>query len=262
MSEDRRADVDRLKDRVAIVTGAASGIGRAIVQRFYDEGGFVFAVDRNAETLGRLPPDSERWAPHLSDVSIKGASAPLITACVARFGRLDILVNNAGVGNSKPAHETSDEDLDFWINANLSGTFRLSRDALPELRGRKGVILNMASGLGLVGMAKQAAYSSAKAAIIGLTRQMAAEYGPDGVRVNAVAPGLIETPATAERLRSDADYRASNIGSMPLGRAGQPSEVAAAAAFLCSDDASFVTGHILVVDGGMTSTRVRLASKT
>jgi NAD(P)-dependent dehydrogenase (short-subunit alcohol dehydrogenase family) len=211
MSEDRRADVDRLKDRVAIVTGAASGIGRAIVQRFYDEGGFVFAVDRNAETLGRLPPDSERWAPHLSDVSIKGASAPLITACVARFGRLDILVNNAGVGNSKPAHETSDEDLDFWINANLSGTFRLSRDALPELRGRKGVILNMASGLGLVGMAKQAAYSSAKAAIIGLTRQMAAEYGPDGVRVNAVAPGLIETPATAERLRSDADYRARAV---------------------------------------------------
>jgi NAD(P)-dependent dehydrogenase (short-subunit alcohol dehydrogenase family) len=127
------------------------------------------------------------------------------------------------------------------------------------LRGRNGVILNMASGLGLVGMAKQAAYTSAKAGIIGLTRQMAAEYGPDGVRVNAVAPGLIETAATAERLRNDEDYRNSNIGSMPLKRPGQPSEVAAAAAFLCSDDASFVTGHILVVDGGMTSTRVRLA---
>jgi meso-butanediol dehydrogenase/(S,S)-butanediol dehydrogenase/diacetyl reductase len=121
------------------------------------------------------------------------------------------------------------------------------------------VILNMASGLGVVGMAKQAAYSSAKAGIIGLTRQMAAEYGPDGVRVNAVAPGLIETAATAERLRNDADYRTSNIGSMPLGRAGQPSEVASAAAFLCSDDASFITGHILLVDGGMTATRVRLA---
>jgi NAD(P)-dependent dehydrogenase (short-subunit alcohol dehydrogenase family) len=107
----------------------------------------------------------------------------------------------------------------------------------------------MASGLGLVGMTKQAAYSSAKAAIIGLTRQMTAEYGPEGVRVSAVAPGLIETPATAERLRNDADYRASNIGSMPLGRAGQPSEVAAAAAFLCSEDASFATGHVLVVGG-------------
>jgi 3-oxoacyl-[acyl-carrier protein] reductase len=182
----------QMKDRVAIVTGAASGIGRAIAQRFHDEGAAVFAVDRNAETQRQLPPESDRWAAHLSDVSIKGVSAPLIAACVTRFGRLDILVNNAGVGNSKPAHQTSDEDLDYWINANLSGTFRLSRDALPQLRGRTGVILNMASGLGLVGMAKQAAYSSAKAAIIGLTRQMAAEYGPDGVRVNAVAPGLIE----------------------------------------------------------------------
>jgi NAD(P)-dependent dehydrogenase (short-subunit alcohol dehydrogenase family) len=129
----------------------------------------------------------------------------------------------------------------------------------PRLRVHGGVILNMASGLGLFGMANQAAYSSAKAAVIGLTRQMAAEYGPEGVRANAVSPGLIETPATAERLRIDADYRSSDLGSMPLGRVGQPSEVAAAAAFLCSDEASFGTGHILVVDGGMTSTRVRLA---
>jgi len=230
--------LERLKDRVAIVTGAASDIGRAIALRFHDEGARVFFVDCNSETLRQLPTDTDRWSSHLSDISVKGASAPLIEACIARFGQLDILVNNAGLGNSKLAHETFDGDFDYWINANLSGTFRLSRDALSKLRGRKGVILNMASGLGLVGMARQAAYSSAKAAIIGLTRQMAAEYGPDGVRVNAVAPGLIETPATAERLRNDSDYRASNIGSMPLGRPGQPSEVAAAAAFLCSDDAS------------------------
>ncbi|HXT07625.1 MAG TPA: SDR family NAD(P)-dependent oxidoreductase [Roseiarcus sp.] len=251
--------MERLRDRVAIVTGAASGIGRATAQRFHDEGALVFAVDRNAETLALLPGQSERWSPHLSDISVKGASAPLIAACVARFGKLDILANIAGLGNSKPAHDTSDDDFDHWINANLANTFRLSRDALPHLRGRNGVILNMASGLGLVGMAKQAAYTAAKAGIIGLTRQMAAEYGPDGVRVNAVAPGLIETPATADRLANDADYRASNIGSMPLMRAGQPSEVASAAAFLCSDDASFITGQILAIDGGMTATRVRLA---
>jgi meso-butanediol dehydrogenase/(S,S)-butanediol dehydrogenase/diacetyl reductase len=252
-------DLQRLQNRVAIVTGAASGIGRATAQRFHDEGALVFAVDRNPDTLAALPPESPRWRPHLCDISAKGASTPLIAACVGHFGRLDILANIAGLGNSKSAHETSDEDFDNWIDANLSNTFRLSRDALPHLRGRSGVILNMASGLGLVGMMKQAAYTAAKSGIIGLTRQMAAEYGPDGVRVNAVAPGLIETPATADRLANDADYRASNIGSMPLMRAGQPSEVAAAAAFLCSDDASFITGQILAIDGGMTATRVRLA---
>jgi NAD(P)-dependent dehydrogenase (short-subunit alcohol dehydrogenase family) len=99
-----------------------------------------------------------------------------------------------GVGNSKSAHDTSDEDFEYWINANLLSTFRLCGDALPELRKRRGAILNMVSGLAIVGMAKQAAYTSAKAGIAGLTRRMAAEYGPEGIRVNAVAPGLIETP--------------------------------------------------------------------
>ena len=168
----------RFNGKVAIVTGAASGIGRAVADRFFEEGASVFAVDRNPETLAKLPQAAERWQPHLCDVAAKGASAPLIEACVARFGGLDVLANIAGVGNSKSAHDTSDEDFEYWINANLSSTFRLCRDALPELRKRRGAILNMASGLAIVGMAKQAAYTSAKAGIAGLTRQMAAEYGP------------------------------------------------------------------------------------
>ncbi|HEY6735428.1 MAG TPA: SDR family oxidoreductase, partial [Roseiarcus sp.] len=180
---------ERFNGKVAIVTGAASGIGRAVAERFFKEGASVFAVDRNSEMLAKLPPAAERWQPHLCDVAAKGATAPLIEACVARFGDLDVLANIAGVGNSKSAHDTSDEDFDFWINANLSSTFRLCRDALPQLRKRRGNILNMASGLAIVGMAKQAAYTSAKAGIAGLTRQMAAEYGPEGIRVNAVAPG-------------------------------------------------------------------------
>lgn len=244
----------RFRDRVAIVTGAASGIGRAIALRFHDEGASVFAVDRNPETIAQLPPDSARFQSHLADISTKGASSAIAEACVARFGALNIVVNNAGLGNSKPAHETSDEDFDLWIDANLTGGFRLSRDALPHLRNKGGVILNIASTLGLMGWARQAAYSAGKAGVIGLTRQMAAEYGPEGVRINAIAPGVVETPATADRLKNNAAYRAANTGSTPLGRPGQPSEIAAAAAFLCSDDASFVTGHVLVVDGGLSST--------
>jgi meso-butanediol dehydrogenase/(S,S)-butanediol dehydrogenase/diacetyl reductase len=158
---------ERFNGKVTIVTGAASGIGRAVAERFFKEGASVFAVDRNPETLAKLPPTAERWHPHFCDVAAKGASAPLIQACVARFGGLDVLANIAGVGNSKSAHDTSDEDFEFWINANLSSTFRLCRDALPELRKRRGNILNMASGLAIVGMAKQAAYTAAKAGIAG-----------------------------------------------------------------------------------------------
>src|ERR1700722_4095937 len=146
---------ERFNGKIAIVTGAASGIGRAVAERFFKEGASVFAVDRNPETLGTLQPAAERRQPHFCDVPPKGASASPIEACVATFGRLDILANTAGVGNSKSAHDTSDEDFEFWINANLSSTFRLCRDALPELRKRRGNILNMASGLAIVGMAKQ-----------------------------------------------------------------------------------------------------------
>lgn len=161
---------ERFNGTVAIVTGAASGIGRAVVERFFQEAASVFAVDLNPETLAKLPEAQESWRPHLHDVAAKGASVPLIEACVARFSGLNVLANIAGVGNSKSAHDTSNEDFEYWINANLTSTFRLWRDALPELRKRRGAILNMASGLAIVGMAKQAAYTSAKAGITGLTR--------------------------------------------------------------------------------------------
>ena len=217
---------ERFNGKVAIVTGAASGIGRAVAERFFKEGASVFAVDRNPETLAKLPPAAERWQPHFCDVAAKGASAPLIDACVARFGDLDVLANIAGVGNSKSAHDTSDEDFDFWINANLSSTFRLCRDALPELRKRRGNILNMASGLAIVGMAKQAAYTAAKAGIAGLTRQMAAEYGPEGHpsergRARAHRDSRDGRSARQRRRLSQQQYRlhAAHAGG-PTGRGG------------------------------------------
>ncbi len=245
-----------LAGRNAIVTGAASGIGKAITTRFLQEGAAVFAVDQNEMALAMLD-GSEKLARHTADITQDGASAAIAAACISRFGTVDTLVNNAGMGSSSPAHATTDADFDRWLAVNLTGGFRLARDCLPQLRARRGAIVNIASALGILGWAGQAAYSAAKAGVIGLTRQMAAEYGSDGLRVNAIAPGVVETPATEERLRTNAAYRAANTGSTPLGRAGQPHEIAAAAAFLCSDEASFITGHVLAVDGGLSSTCFR-----
>lgn len=248
--------MNRLDGRVAIVTGAGSGIGRGIATRFAAEGARVFAVDLNGDALNELSKTTSLVS-HVADIMLPNASAKIIEACVAKLGSLAVLVNNVGLGNSRPAHETSDADWDRWLGANLGATFKLSRDALPELRKSRGVIMNIASTLALQGFPRQASYSAAKAGVVGLTRQMAADYGPEGIRVNAIAPGVIETPATAERLQTNKAYRAVTVDTAPLGRAGKPEEIAAAAAFLCSDDASYVTGHILVVDGGANASSFR-----
>ncbi|MES2534133.1 MAG: SDR family oxidoreductase [Pseudomonadota bacterium] len=242
---------DRFTGRPAIVTGAGLGIGRAIALRLHEEGAQVLAVDKNPEVLAALPR-SERIRTLVADVTDAGAPAAIVAACLEAFGGIRVLVNNAGLGNAPAFHETTEADYEKWMGVNLTSTFRLTRAAFDALLASKGVVLNIASTLGVQGYRRQAVYSTAKAGVIGLTRNLAADYGGAGLRVNAIAPGIIATPQTAARLHT-ARFYATIVGTTPMGRPGLPEEVAGAAAFLCSDDAGFVNGQVLAVDGGQTS---------
>jgi NAD(P)-dependent dehydrogenase (short-subunit alcohol dehydrogenase family) len=236
-----------LADRAAIVTGAGRGIGRAIAERLLGEGACVLAVDQSPEGLSAIPL-TPRLATMTANVAAADAAEAIFRKCLAQFGSVAVLVNNAGIGDAPALHDTTDEVFDRYIDVNLRSVFRLSRDALPELRKSRGCIVNIVSSVALQGYRRGAAYAAAKAGVIALTRNMAAEYGPEGVRVNAVAPGVVLTDLTAARLRT-ARFQALVVGTMPLGQAADPQDVAVAGAFLASADARMITGQVLAVDG-------------
>jgi meso-butanediol dehydrogenase/(S,S)-butanediol dehydrogenase/diacetyl reductase len=214
----------------------------------------VLAIDKSSDGLGEIATIAGITT-LTADVTARTAAPMIIDECHRLFGRLDVLVNTVGLGGGPVRiDEATDDDFDNWIDVNLKPTLRFSRDALPALRESRGVILNISSAAGLVGIS-QPIYAAAKAGVIGLTRQMAADYGPAGIRVNAIAPGLISTPALRQRLEERAPTMMKTLNMTPLGRAGEPWEVGAAAAFLCSADANYITGHTLCVDGGLTTTR-------
>ncbi|MGE0718877.1 MAG: SDR family NAD(P)-dependent oxidoreductase [Alphaproteobacteria bacterium] len=244
----------RLEGKVAIVTGAARGIGEAIARRFVAEGARVLGVDlleaELAATATALGP-----AMVALPMDITAADAPeRIVAAAETLGPLDVLVNNAGIGGSREVLETSDEDWDRRLDVMLRSVFRLSRAALPRMR-RGGAIVNIASVIGTVGYPGASSYSAAKAGVIALTRQMAGDYGIDGIRINAIAPGLILSDMTEKRLAAVTWYRETMLDATPLGHAGTGDDVAAAVLFFASDDARFVTGQLLAVDGGWTAAR-------
>ncbi|HHF3133089.1 TPA: SDR family NAD(P)-dependent oxidoreductase [Vibrio diabolicus] len=241
-----------LKNKVALVTGSANGIGLAIAKRLYEEGANVALADWNEEQLANAVEgfDKQRVSAHPIDVSDPDKVAALISDVVTRFGKLDILVNNAGVHVPGSVIEGSVEDWKKISGVNIDGVVYCAKFALPELLKTKGCMVNTASVSGLGGDWGAAFYCASKGAVVNLTRAMALDHGAEGVRINAVCPSLVKTNMTngwPQEIRDKFNER------IALGRAAEPEEIASVVTFLASDDASFINGVNLPVDGGATA---------
>jgi NAD(P)-dependent dehydrogenase (short-subunit alcohol dehydrogenase family) len=246
----------RLEGRAAVVTGAANGIGRAIAERLAADGAAVLVADvaeDGADVARAIERAGGRAAFAPTDVTRDEHVRRMVDDALARFGRLDVLVNNAGVGTYVPFDELTPETWDRIHAVNLRAVYRCSQVALPALVSRRGVILNVASQSGLVGQPMNEAYCASKGGVVLLTRSLARELGPRGVRVNCVCPGGVETAMLRGFLDVVGATPAQAAQQIPLRRMATPAEVAAVAAFLVSDDASYVTGAAVPVDGGATA---------
>ena len=244
----------RFQQKVVIVTGAASGIGAATARRFSSEGGCVALVDRNEIALADVAADlpKELTLAHVADVSESKAVDAMIETVVKRFGRLNVLVNNAGISEGGAPAEITDEQWRKAMCTDADGVFYGCRAALPHLEKTKGAIINTASVSGLGGDWGMSPYNAAKGAVVNLTRSLALDLGKKGIRINSVCPSLTRTGMTADMME-DRELLAKFAERIPLGRVCEPAEVAAVIAFLASDDASFVTGANVTVDGGVSA---------
>jgi NAD(P)-dependent dehydrogenase (short-subunit alcohol dehydrogenase family) len=252
----------RLEGKAALVTGATSGIGLAIAERFAEEGARLLLTGRNRERGETLA--KKLGADFITgDVTKPGLAEELVQKTTERFGGIDILINNAGIVHRGTVLETSDEDFARVMAVNVEAVFRFSRAAVRRMvaqfdqDGRGGTIVNIASDWAFVAGRAELAYCTSKGAVVQMTRALAVDHARQGIRVNAIAPGDVETPmllsGIAHRGRSATEGLKENGAAIPMGRVGQPPEIAAAVAFLASDEASFITGTTLLADGGNTA---------
>ncbi len=240
----------RLEGQVAVVTGSTRGIGRAIAEQLYGAGAKVAIVGRTADPARAIAAElGERAAGFGCDVTDRAQVERLIDSAEERLGPLSILVNNAGITRDNLLLRLTDEDWDAVLDANLKGAFLATRAVIKGMMKRRaGRIINVSSIVGLVGNKGQANYAASKAGLIGFTRAVAREYASRNILVNCVAPGYIETEMTAAL---PPEAQGALLGQISLGRLGQPADVAGAVLFLASDLAGYITGQVLVVDGGM-----------
>ncbi|MGI5839184.1 MAG: SDR family NAD(P)-dependent oxidoreductase [bacterium] len=243
-----------LQDSVVLITGAAQGIGAACARQFARNGAKLILVDQNEAELKRTAAEiGGEFLLQVSDVTDPAAAPDTVAAGVAHFGRIDCLVNDAAINIREKALDISLEHWDRILQVNLRGYFLFAQAAGRHMVARgQGNIVNISSELSIVGTSSgQTAYAASKGGINQLTRTLAVEWAPHGVRVNAVAPGLTVTPLVKEKLQ-DEQYRQMCLSEVPLGRLGQPEDIANGVVFLASKMAAFITGHILVIDGGYT----------
>lgn len=242
--------------QVAIVTGASSGIGFGTAVKLAESGIAVLGTGRDEARLADLASAigaPERVATLAVDLTADDGPARVVDAALKRWGRIDFLVNNAGVGSPKPLHETDDESLDYFLGLMLRAPFRLARDVIPHMESGSAII-NVTSTFAVVGGLRGGAYSAAKGGLTALTTHIACQYGPLGIRCNAVAPGVTVTPMVEHRLE-DERFRKINTEMTPYPRLGRVEDLASTIAFLCSPGGSFINGQTIVVDGGWSSTK-------
>jgi len=243
--------------KVALVTGASSGIGTAILLSLADAGYLLMAAgrdERRTQEIGKKVANAQTW---IGDITSEKSCVELVSACVDQFGRLDLLVNNAGIYHTANAERTTDEIWSQTMAVNLNAPFYLSREAMPHLRETEGVILNIASDWGLVGGKDAVAYCASKGGVVLMTRAMALDHAHEGVRVNAICPGDVETPmlyaeGAARGIGPEEAVREASKAS-PTGKVTTPDQVAALVVFLASDEAAQITGTAISIDGGNTA---------